>query len=55
MGCRALLQETGVTWKSHWGEVKQIIAEDPRYAAMPRSQRDTYFRAYRAQLEVWAQ
>lgn len=52
--CRALLHETGVSWKSHWVEVKALIAEDPRYAAMPRTERDTYFRKYRAELEVCA-
>ena len=49
---RALLQEKGVTWRSHWGDVKPLIADDPRYAAMPRGDRDVYFRKYRDELEV---
>ena len=49
---RALLQEKGVTWRSHWGDVKPLIADDPRYAAMPRGERDVYFRRYRDELEV---
>ena len=49
---RALLQEKGVTWRSHWGNVKPLIADDPRYAAMPRGDRDVYFRKYRDELEV---
>ncbi len=49
---RALLQEKGVTWRSHWGDVKPLIADDPRCAAMPRGDRDVYFRKYRDELEV---
>lgn len=51
-GCRALLHEKGTTWKSHWGDIKPLIADDSRYGAMPRTQRDTAFRKYRAELEV---
>ena len=41
-----------MTWKSHWGDVKAAIAEEPRYAAVPRTERDVLFRAYRDELEV---
>jgi len=49
---RALLQEKGVSWRSHWGDVKPLIADDPRYAAMPRGDRDVDFRKFRDELEV---
>ena len=41
-----------MTWRSHWGDVKPLLAEDPRYAAMPRGDRDVYFRKFRDELEV---
>ena len=52
MYCRALLAEKGAHAAMRWSKLKESMAKDKRYRAMPREQREPIFKAFVAEKQV---
>ena len=50
--CRALLAERGAHTGMRWSKLKEALAKDKRYKALPRDLRETLFRTYVAEKEA---
>ena len=51
-GCRDLLREKKVGPGARWSKLKEQLAGDARYKALPRESREHLFRAFVAEAEV---